>query len=77
MKCFIIFPHSYTEFQQLLVTEAQKYPSQVQEVLKTYDTSICKYFGVGRTPSKVCTYRSNADYNASILETKEVKDFPS
>ena len=48
------FPHSYTEFRQLLVTEAQKYPCPVQEVLNTYDTSICKYFGVGRTPSKVC-----------------------
>ena len=46
-------PLSYMSFHSKMVSEAQGFLALVQQELESYDSTLCKYFGVNRTPPKV------------------------
>ncbi len=53
--CYIYW-YRYERFHSLTVEEVRGYPELVQTELESYDTALCRYLGVTRTPLKVCQW---------------------
>lgn len=42
----------YFTFKEEMLVEASQFPVMINTELSKYDTALCKYFGVGRSPNK-------------------------